>query len=364
MELRLYFEDYENAVKDDDGDSYSVPTIKELIADPDDEAIRHALLRMAEKSEMDPVAVLVHANGRDFVQFYILDKKEPAAPFTNDGIKGRRDSPGSSPPPVPEEEEEEGEEEYVKDNGEEEYQEEETSSQALPADLCHVEYCKSFPGKKHAQFFTEELTLPDVLEILQLFLEGDPSWQNRREWRKLVWAGPEAKGDFRSKFGSLALATAFIVGCLATPFWFARALFFLFAALLTWNAFRSIGYATGAPWRSGDDARWDFYDDGEKATKKKWKPPSGKEVSAWTAKYGCTLIYVLATVFFIIYGISSGSCRNGFNRKAPARPPMESKAGDGGGLRSPDKRTPTDGGGGQAIKPGDTPGQEPPGRGE
>ena len=68
MELRLYFEDYENAVKDDDGDSYSVPTIKELIADPDDEAIRHALLRMAEKSEMDPVAVLVHANGRDFVQ--------------------------------------------------------------------------------------------------------------------------------------------------------------------------------------------------------------------------------------------------------------------------------------------------------
>ena len=347
MELRLYFEDYENTVEDGDGD-YSVPTIEEFIADPEDEALRSALLRMAEKLEMDPTAVLVHANGGDFVQFYVLDKEEPAAPLTNEGIEGPEESPGSSPPPVP--------------------AEEETSSQPLPADLCHVEYCKRFPGKKHAQFFTEELTLPDVLEILQLFLEGDSSWQNRREWRKLVWAGPEAKGDFRSKFGSLALATAFIVGCLATPFWFARALFFLFAGLLTWNAFRSIGYATGVPWRSGDDARWAFYDDGEsKKTakkKKKWKPLSGKEVAAWVSEYGCTLLYVLATVFFIIYGISAGSCRNGFNRKPPARPPMESKTGDESGLRSPDERKPTDGGGGQAIKPGDTPGQASPGRGE
>ena len=149
MELRLYFEDYENAVEDGDGD-YSVPTIEEFIADADDEALRSALLRMAEKLEMDPTAVLVHANGRDFVQFYVLDKEEPAAPLTNEGIEGPEESPGSSPPPVP--------------------AEEETSSQPLPADLCHVEYCKRFPGKKHAQFFTEELTLPDVLEILQLFL--------------------------------------------------------------------------------------------------------------------------------------------------------------------------------------------------
>ncbi len=345
MELRLYFEDYENAVEDGDGD-YSVPTIEEFIADADDEALRSALLRMAEKLEMDPTAVLVHANGGDFVQFYVLDKEGARRAFDQRGDRGPRESPGSSPPPVP--------------------AEEETSSQPLPADLCHVEYCKRFPGKKHAQFFTEELTLPDVLEILQLFLEGDSSWQNRSEWRKLVWAGPEAKGDFRSKFGSLALATAFIVGCLATPFWFARALFFLFAALLTWNAFRSIGYAPGAPWRSGDDARWEFYDDGEskKTAKKKWKPPSGQKIGTFVRENISGLIFISATVFFIIYGISAGSCRNGFNRKPPARPPIESKTGDESGLRSPDERKPTDGGGGQAIKPGDTPGQEPPGRGE
>lgn len=106
MELRLYFEDYENAVEDGDGD-YSVPTIEEFIADADDEALRSALLRMAEKLEMDPTAVLVHANGGDFVQFYVLDKEEPAAPLTNEGIEGpgnlrdhprRRSQPRKRPP--------------------------------------------------------------------------------------------------------------------------------------------------------------------------------------------------------------------------------------------------------------------------
>ena len=310
MELRLFFEDYFNPVPDGDGDD-SIPTIEQTIPNPDDEALRDALFQVAEKSALDPTVILVHSTNRDFVQFFPLvnplDKEQEAEPLMDAEIEGGGESAEPSAPPVP--------------GGDEDLAgEDEEVLRQLPADLCHVEYCKHLPGKHHAQFFTEELTLPEVLEILQLFVAGDASWQNRKEWRTLVWAGPEAQGDSRAKFGSLALAAVFFAGCLATPILYARIVFLFFVAILVFNAYRRLGYGTGSPWKSGDDARWEFYDDG-KTAKKKWKPPSGKEVGAFFKEYAGLLVFLAISAFFIVFGIMSGSCRNGFNRKErePAR---------------------------------------------
>ena len=107
MELRLFFEDYYNAVSEGDGE-YSVPTIEQTISDPDDEALRDALFQVAEKSALDPVAILVHSNSKDFVQFFPLvnplDKKEEAGVLRKrgyaTGASGRSEKP--SAPPVPE----------------------------------------------------------------------------------------------------------------------------------------------------------------------------------------------------------------------------------------------------------------------
>ena len=121
-------------------------------------------------------------------------------------------------------------------------------------------------------------------------------------------------------FGSLALAAVFFAGCLATPLLLPRVIFLFFVAILVFNAYRRLGYGTGSPWKSGDDARWEFYDDG-KTAKKKWKPPSGKEVGAFFKEYAGLLVFLAISAFFIVFGIMSGSCRNGFNRKErePAR---------------------------------------------
>ena len=101
---------------------------------------------------------------------------------------------------------------------------------------------------------------------------------------------------------------------------YARIVFLFFVAILVFNAYRRLGYGTGSPWKSGDDARWEFYDDG-KTAKKKWKPPSGKEVGAFFKEYAGLLVFLAISAFFIVFGIMSGSCRNGFNRKErePAR---------------------------------------------
>ena len=70
MKLRLFFEDYENAEPEGDGE-YFVPTIKQTILDPDDEALRDAMFQIAEKSVLDPVAILIReshiSNSSDFV---------------------------------------------------------------------------------------------------------------------------------------------------------------------------------------------------------------------------------------------------------------------------------------------------------
>ena len=297
MELRLYFEDSETE-----------ESREKILPNPDAGALRQALEEMVEQPKTVPVAVLVHSNEQDFIQFYVLDPDEEAAEPTAER-------------------------------------------------LCHVEYCRRHWGGRHAQFFTEKLAFSEVLEIFKRYLDGDESWQKKGEWKKLVRAGPESGEDFRDKAVSLAMAAAFFAGCIFVTFWFARIMFFLFGALFVWNAFRSIGYETGKPWSCGADAWWDTYDDGQAAKKKKeWKPPSGQAIGAFVSKNGCGLCYILATVFFIIWGIATGSCRNGFNRKAgkePARVQGERKAGDEGGLRSPDERKPP--GGGQAIKPGAAP---------
>jgi len=109
MKLRLFFEDYENAEPEGDGE-YFVPTITETILDPDDEALRDALFQVAEKSALDPVAVLVRephlSNSSDFVQFFplvnpLLDKEEEAGPLMNEEIEGHGESEEPSAPPVP-----------------------------------------------------------------------------------------------------------------------------------------------------------------------------------------------------------------------------------------------------------------------
>ena len=173
MELRLFFEDYFNAEPEGD-DEYSIPTIEQTIPNPDDEALRDALFQVAEKSALDPTVILVHSNSRDFVQFFPLvnplDKEEEAEPLMDAELEGGGKSAEPSAPPAP--------------GGDEDLAgEEDEALRQLPEDLCHVEYCKHLPGKHHAQFFTEKLTLPEVLEILQLFVAGDESWQKRKEWR-------------------------------------------------------------------------------------------------------------------------------------------------------------------------------------
>ena len=80
------------------------PQLQEKILD-----LRDALFQIAEKSTLDPVAVLVReahlSNSSDFVQFYPLvnplDKEEEAGSLLNEEIEGHGEAEEPSAPPVP-----------------------------------------------------------------------------------------------------------------------------------------------------------------------------------------------------------------------------------------------------------------------
>ena len=141
MELGLYFEDSETE-----------ESREKILPNPDAGALRQALEEMVEQPETVPVAVLVHSNEQDFIQFYVLDPDEEAAEPTAER-------------------------------------------------LCQVEYCRRHWGGPHAQFFTEKLAFSEVLEIFKRYLDGDESWKKKGEWIKLVRAWPESGEDFRDKSG-------------------------------------------------------------------------------------------------------------------------------------------------------------------
>ena len=312
MELRLYFQDYETE-----------ETWEKIIPSPDGEVLRQTLEEVFGEPEQSAVAVLAHSNELDFVQFHLLDHfaelEEAETP-----AEGEESAEGEEP---------------------------------AAADLCHVEYCEGHWGGRHSHFFSEKLRLEEVLEIFQRYLSGDEGWKKEGEWKKLVKSGPDTSEDFRDKLGSLAMAVVFLtVGCLF-PFltgdsgfssWFMGGVCILLGVLFAWNTFRSIGFEAGRPWAKAADARWDSYDEGARARaakkkKKPRKPISLKKVQAYIAQNGCGLLFIAGSIFFIIFGIVSGDCRNGFNRKAgkdPAGQQSEQKAVDESGSKRPGLRKP------------------------
>ncbi len=325
MELRLYFQDYETE-----------ETWEKIIPSPDGEVLRQTLEEVFGESEQSAVAVLAHSNELDFVQFHLLDPDAEFYPAAGGDIEEMADSLKIDSTIV-----------Y-----DELYKEE-----AAAAGLCHVEYCEGHWGGRHSHFFSEKLRLEEVLEIFQRYLSGDESWKKEGEWKKLVKSGPDTSEDFRDKLGSLAMAVVFLtVGCLF-PFltgdsgfssWFMGGVCILLGALFAWNTFRSIGFEAGKPWAKAADARWDSYDEGARARaakkkKKPRKPISLKKVGAYFSRNGCGLLYIGGAIFFIIFGIVSGDCRNGFNRKAgkdPAGQQSEQKAVDESGPKRPGLRRP------------------------
>ena len=282
MELKLYTA----YVSEEDGASDDVRSF----SDPAAEELSGILFELAEDPQAAMGAVLLDSARGDFIQFYVMGPSAIRA---------------------------------------------ESAEEAL----CHVEYCRRFPGGQREHFFTEKLTWSEVVGIFELYLGGDESWRERKEWRKLARSGPESRGDFASKLGSLAIAALFFLGCWATPMIVGRVMFFIFGAVFVYNAFRFLGYKTGKPWEGTDDLGWPCYDEEmvRKADRKKWKPPSGKEFGAFVAEYKGLLIFLAISGFFVVYGIQSGSCRNGFNRKDREPPAVERDSGAEPGPKAPGK---------------------------
>lgn len=330
MELRLYFEDYETG-----------ETSEKIIPSPDGEALRQALEEVFGEPEQYAVAVLAHSNELDFVQFHLLVPEAEFYPAAVGDIDEMVESLKIDPETVYD---------YL-------YKEE-----AASAGLCHVEYCEAHWGGRHSHFFSEKLRLDVVLEIFQRYLCGDEGWKKESEWKKLVKSGPDTSKDFRDKLGSLAMAVIFLtVGCLF-PFltgdsgfgsWLMGGMCIFFGALFAWNTFRDIGFKAGKPWAKEADARWDSYDEGvprpvaekEKLGKPAPKKKPGKPAKslAESAESGCGYLYIGGAIFFIIFGILSGTCRNKFNRKAgkdPAGQQVEEKAVEESGLKRPGPRKP------------------------
>ena len=111
---------------------------EEDLVDPDEDKIRTALTRLPEFSDGVPArAVLVHDNGKDFIQYVAKTK----------GGKVRN---------------------------------------------CHIQYCEHLgDGAGFRQYSAENKTIEQVIKLFQMYAAGDPKWQGRIGWEpmeyKLEW---------------------------------------------------------------------------------------------------------------------------------------------------------------------------------
>jgi len=103
---------------------------EEDLVDPDEDKIRTALTRLPEFSDGAPArAVLVHDNGKDFIQYVAKTK----------GSKVRN---------------------------------------------CHVQYCEYLEdGAEFSQYFSEKRTIDQAIKLFQRYAAGDPKWQGRMAWK-------------------------------------------------------------------------------------------------------------------------------------------------------------------------------------
>ena len=106
---------------------------EEDLVDPDEDKIRTALTRLPEFSDGAPArAVLVHDNGKDFIQYVAKTK----------GGQVRN---------------------------------------------CHVQYCEYLEdGTEFSQYFSEKRTIDQVIKLFQRYAAGDPKWQGRLAWKPFV----------------------------------------------------------------------------------------------------------------------------------------------------------------------------------
>ena len=111
---------------------------KEDLVDLDGDKIRIALTRLPEFSDGVPArAVLVHDNGKDFIQYVAKTKGEKVH-------------------------------------------------------NCHIQYCEHLgDGAGFRQYSAENKTIEQVIKLFQMYAAGDPKWQGRIGWEpmeyKLEW---------------------------------------------------------------------------------------------------------------------------------------------------------------------------------
>ena len=102
------------------------------LVDPDVDTIRGVLTKLPELSgDKPPRAVLVHDNGKDFIQFFAVFGKE---------ITTRR-----------------------------------------PTEFCYLEYCQ-YSGDNPDCFFSEELDFSQVIELFQLYASREEEWKRGINW--------------------------------------------------------------------------------------------------------------------------------------------------------------------------------------
>jgi len=172
------------------------------LVDPDVDTIRGVLTELPELSgDKPPRAVLVHDNGKDFIQFFAVFGKEITT--------GR------------------------------------------PTESCHLQYCEHHEGKPSC-FYSEEADFKKAVTILLAYAKN-LDWKTTVAWEPLeyerAWwrvGGGVALSIAGIAFACLSLMTA------VDSFAFVFFCFFL-AGLCFWTEFYSLG-RYGVPWEAGGGA--------------------------------------------------------------------------------------------------------------
>ena len=128
---------------------------EEDLVDPDEDKIEMGLTRLPDFSDGAPArAVLIHDNGKDFIQYVAKTK---GGPVRN----------------------------------------------------CHVQYCEYLEdGVEFRQYFTEKKTIEQVIKLFQRYAAGDPKWQGR-----IGWEPYEPKRTYGQMMGLIALISIGILFC-------------------------------------------------------------------------------------------------------------------------------------------------------
>ena len=179
----------------------SAPLAKDLI-DPDEEAMAAALNELPQISgKKPPRAVLIHSNGKDYIQFFAVFGKEITT--------GR------------------------------------------PTESCYLQYCEHHEGKPSC-FYSEEADFKKAVTILL-------AYANNLGWKATVaWEPLEYERAWWCVGGGVALSIAGIAfACLSLMTAVDASAFVLFcfflAGLCFWKKFDSSG-RYGVPWEAGGGA--------------------------------------------------------------------------------------------------------------